>query len=133
MQMAPFESDGSLRGNFGAALAEALAARSITTAQGAPIIAEFAIAVREAEAGIADPAGSTNDSIDWESRPRPRDWFDTCNATRLRATLLLLDRTEGTIRYRGVAETDDCNYDEVHLAELAEALVSDAQGEFVQR
>lgn len=133
VQIAPFETDGSLRANFGAALADALAARSITTTQGAPIIAEFAIAARAADTGVADPSNSGADGIDWESHPRQRGRFDTCTATRLRATLLLLDRAEGTIRYRGVAEKDDCAYGQADLAELAEALVSDAQGQFTAR
>ncbi len=130
MQIAPFEADGSLRAEFAGALADALSADSVIMTATAPIIVEFAISARDADAGIADPASSAADNIAWESRPRPRSRFDDCRAIRLRATLLLLDRAEGTIRYRGVAEKDVCDYTEPDLAELAAALVSDAQGGF---
>jgi hypothetical protein len=130
VQLAPYEADGSLRANFGRALSDALSADSVIMTATAPLIAEFAVSARAAETGIADPARSTGDNIAWESSPRARGRFENCHAIRLRSTLILLDRAEGTILYRGVAEKDGCSYSEADLNELAYALVRDAQGQF---
>ncbi len=128
LQLAPFPQDESLRGKFGQVLAEHMAAQSIILADDAPLIAEFAIGARGASAGLADPSTSTQDDVVWESPPRGRGKFDNCDARRLRATLILLNRAEGTVRYRGTAESNICDYGDQELADLAAVLINDASG-----
>ena len=132
VQVAPVEEDNSLRATFATALKNALASQiaSLGSASNstAPVIAEFAIAMRDAKTGVADPAESDAAAIAWESRPRNHHIFDNCSAQRLRATLVLLNREDGQMLYRGVGEADACNYSNAQMAELARALVTDAQG-----
>jgi len=128
VQLAPYETDGTLRGEFGQQLENALIAQSIEVTGEAPVIAAFAIAMRDARSGVADPAASSADAIVWESRPRPGSMFDSCDAQRLRATLVLLERAGGEILYRGAGESTRCDHTETDLAELANALVADASG-----
>lgn len=126
IEMAPFEADGSLRAIFGAALRESLGNRAVAAGEPAPMIAEFAISARNAEGGIADPAGSTPSAIVWESLPDKSRWYDECEAIRLRATLVVLNRTDGSIAYRGVAESNVCEYNQADLRALADTLLADA-------
>ena len=128
VQLAPFEQDGSLRAAFGQALVDAMAAQSIERLDGAPVIAEFAIGARDASAGLADPAASSDAAVVWESLPRDQSRFDNCEAQRLRATLVLLDRAGGEILYRGVGESDACAFGDQELVQLADTLIADARG-----
>lgn len=126
VRMAASEADGSLRSAFAAALEQSLQAHGVTIETGGAMIAEFGIGARDASAGVANPAVSTPDNIVWESLPRESQWYDECEAIRLRATLVLLDRAEGTLAYRGVAESDVCSYSQADLRQLADVLVADA-------
>lgn len=127
VQLAPFESDGTLRGAFGEALEQTFSEHGIVVEEGSATIAEFAIAARNASGGVADPAASTPDAIVWESLPRDSHWTDECEAIRLRATLVLLNRADSTLAYRGVAESDVCAYSQADLRALADTLVADAR------
>jgi|GEM_PF-1832599 len=126
VRLAPFSEDGSLRAAFGQRLAEAMAAQSIQLEDGAPVIAEFAIGARDASSGLADPDATAGNTIAWESQPRDQARFDECEARRLRATLILLDRAEGNILYRGVGESDMCALGDQELVDLANILIADA-------
>ena len=127
VELAEFPTDESLRGRFGAALAEAMAEAAVRVDDGSPVIAEFAIAERSASTGTADPEASTPEAIVWSSEPRDSNWLDECEARRLSGTLVLLSRDDGSLLYRGVAEATDCAFDETHFDAMAQALVSDAQ------
>ncbi|KLI62811.1 hypothetical protein [Aurantiacibacter marinus] len=113
---------------FGQILAEKLPGHSILLTDTAPVIAEFAISARDAGGGLADPAASTGDTVAWESRPRNRGRFDNCEAQRLRATLLLVSRVDGSVVYRGVGESETCAAGGQEMADLADILISDAHG-----
>ncbi|WP_340589200.1 hypothetical protein [Erythrobacter alti] len=126
VQMPEVEADGSLRASFGRALDAALATHSIETTSEAPLVAAFAIAVRDGQTGVADPAASNAESVIWESTPRPNGLFDNCDGERLRATLVLLDRSDGEIVYRGVGESTECEIGEDDIVDLANVLVVDA-------
>ncbi len=128
VQLPSIETDGSLRATFGRALDAAMAAQSIEITDDASVVAAYAVAVREARTGVADPAASTEEEVIWESQPRPGGIFDICDAQRLRGTLVLLDRASGEVVYRGVGESTSCEFDEAELVTLAEVLVADASG-----
>lgn len=127
IELAPAETSHSTRARFATALEEAFRTHSVAIADGAPAIADFAFSSHDATSGVADPARQTAEGeIPWESHPRKRSPFDKCSAQRLRATLLLLSREDGSILYRGVGEADVCELGDEQVSALAEALVSDA-------
>lgn len=121
-----------LHGQFASALAEAFARHDVDTGQGAPLIADFALSVSFAEAGVVaqnsadEAAPASEQDIDWTAKPRSRRLFDKCDAQRARATLFIVDRTSGETVYRGEAEKIDCEIGKGAVSELAASLVDDA-------
>lgn len=124
VEMPEVEQDGSLRSQWSSALEQSLRAQSINVQDGAPYIADFALAVREADTGIAETT-SKADQINWQSAPREGRFLDECSAKKLRGTLVLFDRTNGAITYRGESESDDCKFDRAALDAMASQLVAD--------
>lgn len=120
------EDEAAMRGEFAVALRSALQSHSVAVADNAPIILEYSVSERDAETGIADtpPAGSTE--VSWQSKKRKSRLFDNCDVNRIRAGLLLVDRTSGAVAYRGTGDLDTCAVTGEQLRDLAEALVSDA-------
>ncbi len=119
----------SERGRFAKALQDALAARSSTQADDAPLIADFSIARTAAAGGVINgkgEAGQGKQAPDWIAAPRPDRRFDKCNAQRLRATLVLYDRANGAIVYRGSGMATECGFTDADIAALAHGLVDDA-------
>ncbi len=94
----------------------------------APLLADYAISLRNSETGLAEPSdgAASAQGIDWHSAPRKGRLFDKCEAVRLRATLVLLSKTEGSVVYRGHGETNACNASESDFDRLAATLVDDA-------
>lgn len=127
VEVAPFSDDDSMRDRFGTALTDAFADANVRVATDSPVIAEFAIAERSATSGVADPEASSDEAIVWSSEPRDNDLLDKCVARRMRGTLVLLSRTDGSLLYRGVAESTDCDFEDSHFAAMANALVADAR------
>lgn len=128
--LAPFEADGSQREVLGNALRSAFANSGLNEASDGTLVAEFAIAERSASLGEADPDASSEEEIVWTSANRRGRLLDACDARNLRATLVLLNRADGTLAYRGVAESVDCEFGASQIGEMADALVADAQGNF---
>lgn len=126
VRLVPFESDGSLRSAFGPAVLEAFAAHNVTVQSGTSAIADFGIGVRPADTGVANPEASSEEAIVWESLPSESRWYDECSAKRLRATLVILSSADSSILYRGVAESDVCEYSQADFRALADALVANA-------
>lgn len=124
------ETEESARIAFEAALRRAFARESIALDKSAQYLADFAIALRSAETGLAQPqdiAPGSNE-VDWTSDPRKKRLFDRCSAQRIRATLVILDRQVGTVAYRGEGEADACAFEMEDYDRLATALVQDALG-----
>ncbi len=129
MAISSDDDTASERGRFAKALQDALAARSLTQADDAPLIADFSIARTAAAGGVAKgkgEAGKGKQAPDWIAAPRPDRRFDKCNAQRLRATLVLYDRASGAIVYRGSGVATECGFTDADLATLAQGLVDDA-------
>ncbi len=116
-----------MRGAFGKALTEAFRENDVQVSGDGQLIADFALAERNAQSGVADPAASSSENVIWTSQPRDRGLLDRCDARRVRATLVILDRASGEVTYRGVAEASDCAIDDEHITALARALVADAR------
>ncbi|MCB2083963.1 MAG: hypothetical protein KDD90_07930 [Sphingomonadaceae bacterium] len=123
-------SEEAQRAAFEAALHRALANSSIRLDKDAPYLGDFAIALRDARTGLAEPQDTTGESgqVDWASDPRKRRLFDGCKAKRIRATLVILSRESGAIVYRGEGEADACGFTEKDYDRLAARLVEDALG-----
>jgi hypothetical protein len=119
----------STRGHFARALEQAFAARSVRVAEGAPLLADFSATVSLAQSGVLRGKGDTVEASaepDWIAAPRRPRRFDKCDAQRLRATLVVYDRANGAITYRGSGEGTDCAFDDGAIADLADRLVADA-------
>ena len=119
--------EGSDRARLAAALQRAFADRSVTVASDGSLLADYAVSLTSAEAGLTTSIASTDESaIAWQASPRKSRLFDGCEPQRLRATLVLLDRASGDLVYRGEGEATDCSFSSSALDAVAEALVADA-------
>lgn len=122
---------GSDQARLGAALQRAFAGHSVKLASDARYLADFAVSLSDAEAGLTTSVEATSEkAIDWQARPRNRHVFDGCDAQRMRVTLVLLDRQSGAQVYRGEGEAIACDFAEAAMDEVAEKLVADALGRF---
>lgn len=118
---------GSDRARLAAALQKAFADRSVAVASDGPLLADYAVSVTSAEAGLTTSITATDESaIEWQASPRKSRLFDVCEPQRLRATLVLLDRASGALIYRGEGEATDCSFSEAALDDVAKVLVADA-------
>lgn len=119
--------DGADRARLGEALAEAFTRHSVPLSDDARYLADYAISIRDAEGGLTASADATDeDAIDWDARPRKAQLFDGCDAQRLRATLVVLDRQTGSRVYRGEGAATACAFSDSDLGAFADRLVSDA-------
>lgn len=119
----------SERGRFSAALIKAMMERSVTLDDQAALLADFSMTTAPASGGVLKGTGANVEGEpekDWIAAPRPGRRFDKCEAKRLRATLILYDRSSRNIVYRGSGEATDCAFDDADLAALASGLVEDA-------
>lgn len=116
------------RSQFADALSAAFAQRAIAADPEARTLADFSLAMRDAEQGVLRGNGSEGEDAeqDWIAAPRKARRFDECEAKQLRGTLVLLDRATGKVIYRGSGEATECQFGEAQIAALAERLVADA-------
>lgn len=118
------------RSQFADALAAAFAQRAIAADPEARTLADFSLAMRDAEQGVLRGNGNGSEGEDaeqdWIAAPRKARRFDECEAKQLRGTLVLLDRATGKVIYRGSGEATECQFGEAQIAALAERLVADA-------
>ena len=115
-----------LRANFAESLSDGLRDSGVTLSADGPLIADFSIAKRDAREGLADPAAQQEGvAVNWDSAPRNRRIFDRCSAERLRATLVLFDRTDGSVAWRGSGELEACTIGKAQVEAMANALVAD--------
>ena len=127
--LAPVEDRSGLQRQFATALSEALTGQGLGLSPEARLIADFSVAQSAASAGIVRGEGATGpDAVDedWLTAPREKRRFDKCEAQRLKATLVLYNRTDGSVAYRGSGEAIECAFDEADLKQFAQALVVDA-------
>ena len=129
-----FSSDdkpGGDQARWGEALMRAFAARSLRVDATGRYLADYAVSFRDAEGGLTTSTTAADaKSIDWQARPRKPHVLDGCDARRMRATLVLLDRESGAQVYRGEGEATACDFADGALDDVAEALVADALGRF---
>lgn len=118
-------ADDSLRSHWGAALSRSFQNQSVKIEKTAPFIADFALSVRDAESGLANPAEAGGE-IDWQSAPRESRLLDICKAKRMRGSLVIFDRTTGAIAYKGESEADGCKFSQPDFDTMAALLVADA-------
>lgn len=119
---------GTQRGVFGLALAKSFADNAFAINPSALLVADYAIAVSGADAGMANSELQANE-VDWLSEPRKERRFDECEAKRLRGSLALFNRETGAQVYRGSASQIGCDFSDQDVSEMAQALVRDALAE----
>jgi hypothetical protein len=123
------EEDTGLNARFASAVERALTDRSLVLVEDARFIADISVARRDASSGIIRGEGTRpveGQEPDWLVRPRDKERFDKCKAQRLRATLVIYDRSNGSVAYRGSGQAIACGFDDSDLAEFAQNLVADA-------
>ena len=122
------ESASGLRGQFADALSAAFASQSVAVAKDSQLIADFSVSQAPAAAGVLSGKGDKPEIApeDWIAQPREKRRFDECEAQRLRATLVLYDRTTSTMVYRGTGSATECDFSEADFAAMADSLVKDA-------
>ena len=128
IQLQTAEEDGSMRRTFAEALEAELLKQNVTFQENAPVIAEYSIAVRQADTAIADGSTASGEEIAWLSKGRKRRNLDRCDALRVRGALMLVDRASGAVIYKGSADVDTCAASDALVGSLATALVRDASG-----
>lgn len=136
IELALSPEDTGQRLMFAKALESAFTANSISvqlpgTKASGGLIADYALSSAEATAGVVEAGKEVARSgqPDWTAEPRKRGLFsflDRCKETRLRGTLVLFDRTTGSIAYRGSADAGKCDIDQQTIDNLANSLVADA-------
>ncbi len=119
---APDSGDQTLKARFAAALIDAFARQGLQSADTAPLLADYAVSVGSAEMGVRGPSAEPDD---WITPPRKPRRFDKCKPKVLRGTLLLLNKTDGSVAYRGQGTATDCEFDDASLRVLADRLVAD--------
>ncbi|WP_284126432.1 hypothetical protein [Parerythrobacter aestuarii] len=120
-------ADGGDRARLEQALGQAFARHSVALSSDARYLADYSISIGDAEGGLTTSTQAAGqEAIDWEARPRKSRLFDGCDAKRLRATLVLLDRQTGSRVYRGEGEATACGFSDAELSAFADRLVSDA-------
>ena len=107
---------------FAAALTDAMRQRSFGIADDGQFVVQYGIAVRDATIGLAT-AGS-NGEVEDISAERKRLLFDGCKAQRLRLTMTVVDRQQGSIARRSALEADGCAFSPDEVAGLADRLAA---------
>ena len=123
------EEPAEERRAFANALQRALVAQSVRVAAESPLLAEYSFSIGEATGGTV--AGKGDDVTagaepDWIAEPRNKHWLDRCDAQRMRGTLVLFSRTDGSIVYHGEASQIACSFSDEDITALSNALVADA-------
>lgn len=125
--MAADERADPERSRLGDALRRAFADRSVRLADDGRYVAEYSLSWRDAEGGLTTSIDAVDAAaVAWQVRPRPRRMLDGCDAQRMRASLVLLDRQTGAMVYRGEGDSVGCRFDDQSVDQVAGALVSDA-------
>lgn len=88
-------------------------------------IADFAISARASDSAIA-VVKDTSQEIDYVSSSRERKFLQECDGKRLRATLIVFDRSDGSVAFRGIRESDVCEVTENAVSLMADELVTGA-------
>ncbi len=116
---------------FGEALVSAFGAAGLERSDDAALVGDYGLALAPASTAITEkPRGSTDGvTVRTVAIPVDSSPFDKCAPQRMKATLSLLDRTSGVIRYRGEGTAVDCAFSEAHERAMADALVADAMGQ----
>ncbi|WP_379548202.1 hypothetical protein ACFCW2_03445 [Qipengyuania sp. DSG2-2] len=116
---------------FGEALVSAFGAAGLDRSDDAALVGDYGLALAPASTAItekpreaAGPSSVRTVAVPVKSSP-----LDKCAPQRMKATLSLLDRTSGTIRYRGEGTVVDCAFTEADERAMADALVADAMGQ----
>lgn len=113
-----------------AALEREFALYGIRMEPGRTVQGDYALAIAPARNGLAEAGGdgapAAADGPDWRAEPRRRRFLENCEAQRVRATLLLLNATDGGVTYRGEAEQVVCDVTDATIDDLAVALARDA-------
>lgn len=124
----PDPAEPSIRRDFALALATALANQNVPVSDAGDLLADFAIANGSAAVGVQlTPDRDAGDTAEtrWISAPRTRERFDECDARVLRGTLVLINRADGAMAYRGKAAMTECEFGTADVDALAQALVAD--------
>lgn len=124
------DDDLSLKARFAGALAQAFDRQGISVADEGVLVADYAVSIGSAEMGLRGGAPGTGnetseDDDGWIAISREPRRFDQCEAQMMRGTLLLLDRTDGSLAYRGQGMAIECDFDDADWRALADQLVAD--------
>lgn len=124
----PDQAEPAIRREFASALSDALANQNVSMSDAGNLLADFAIANGSAAVGVQlTPDREAGDTAEtrWISAPRARERFDECDARVLRGTLVLINRMDGAMVYRGKAAMTECEFGTADVDALAQALVAD--------
>lgn len=124
----PDEAGGTMKHQFGAALQSAFGEQGVAISQDAGLIADYAISMGPADIGVQrpqDPQKRLESDPEWIAPPRRARRFDECEAQEMRGTLLILNRAQNAVAYRGQGTVVECGFEDQHFRELAAGLVAD--------
>ncbi len=108
------------------ALKQSLAAKGITVAEDADVVAELALSQRAASLGVfASEAGENKEPPRPVTEPRKARLLDLCEAVTVEASLALFDRASGRQVQQNKAQGTICEGKEPPMDEFAEILVSE--------
>lgn len=125
--MTTASADEPERARLGHALRRAFGEGSASLANDGRYLADYSVSWRDAEGGLTASVDAADAAaIEWQVRPRRPRLIDGCDAQRMRATLVLLDRQTGTMAYRGEGDATGCRFTDQSIDEVADALVADA-------
>jgi len=127
ISLAGEETAGTHRASLHSALQRAFATEAVTLSDDGKYLADFSISIRNAEGGLTTSIEAKDEAeIDWETKPRDSRLLDGCDAKRMRATLVVLDRATGQRIYRGEGEATECDFSGDAMDGVARQLVRDA-------
>jgi len=122
------EPDGeqTQRGLFYSAITRELQRRGVERSDSAPFVADLAFSVSSSSIGVfASEAGETSAEPEQLATTREPRWYDSCQAARVEASLVLYNRTDGTLQKSGEAEGIICEDGELPFDGIARLLADD--------
>lgn len=117
--------DGAHHTVYKQALERSFLGKGYSIAKDSTYVADFAISARSSDSAIA-VVKDTDPDVAYVSAARERRFLQECDGERLRATLIVFDRSDGSLAFRGMRETDLCEVTEAAISAMADELVASA-------
>lgn len=117
--------NGSYHTAYKEALEQSFRGRGFSIATDGRYVADFAISARASNSAIA-VVKDTDQEVAYVSAARKRKFLQECDGERLRATLIVFDRSDSSVAFRGMRESDVCEVTETAVSVMADELVASA-------